>query len=550
MIFYFLRSIPWAVVIGGAIAFGVFYGLWMYLTHEQFHYDARTAIQDTDDILTLNITELDPRQRKINFARAVNNLIEIGTEKKYSRVDRAEALFRVGDLLLEGLPRRNGVDGTNVEPWPNNAVSAYCMAGSVGFSRGYRRAVEVIRNNPQLLQNVESRVLMSMCTRRANCMDQRNVDTTEGAPAFGHRAAMAGAQAVHDRRTSSAGVFVPHELLDFYVDREVIQVHLPQRIHLGDGQGEDPNGAANGHMQMTRMRNIHIVNRGLPWLLEQWIEAGAGHRHNTTFFTRTLVHIMVDADGVPIGVWNPIGLDVFENNNGGGGAQNVHDSDINRGFGKIIPKLVSDMIRTNKMKIITSQRKGWMGALRQSLRDEQFDDLRAEARVDAQKTFTRIEQTNARDVATNVCEIDLLGMVWARIHEHTDAMVRKNSRETLFKNFATGVEKGSVVCQKGRLGRLIAALQAIDPSVERVMTATQIREIFFDAAARIRERVLGALSIEDTKIYENDLDGTSPLMIRIKELIRRGLFEDVVDRKELMTAKAFEQQFPEVLEAL
>lgn len=81
----------------------------------------------------------------------------------------------------------------------------------------------------------------------------------------------------------------------------------------------------------------------------------------------------------------------------------------------------------------------------------------------------------------NVTELEVLGGVWDKVKKN------KDHSEILFKQLASGVEDGYVVCSSGKIARIMGTLDGIDDTQVQTRPMWVVREELGTLAAKIRD---------------------------------------------------------------
>ena len=135
-------------------------------------------------------------------------------------------------------------------------------------------------------------------------------------------------------------------------------------------------------------------------------------------------------------------------------------------------------------------------------------------------------------------EIELLNLVWNRIHDDCNKDNIDNLKENLTNELSESIEYGLPVCATGRFNRIIDTLNKVDPLVNIVPT-NAINQEMMTNAAKIREEVLKEYSDKDKEL----IDSTEPNLIQeqfethFKDKIRKTFKETYVDKQILTQNK-------------
>lgn len=110
-------------------------------------------------------------------------------------------------------------------------------------------------------------------------------------------------------------------------------------------------------------------------------------------------------------------------------------------------------------------------------------------------------EENKRGVAQPSTELDLLHLVWNRIHNNINRNHRNELKDNLIKQLAECIEHGQVVCPKGRYDHILDTLTGVDPGVNIIPKWVVIQEMLSKARA-IRDKFMMGLHPLDRKVLE------------------------------------------------
>ncbi len=210
--------------------------------------------------------------------------------------------------------------------------------------------------------------------------------------------------------------------------------------------------------------------------------------------------------------------------------QNTHDSQV----------LSTTITSINNLKKNTKMRKSLptsLNEIRRFLNNLPETDKRA----DALKSLNRIERNTSRFAFADMKEVDVLNLVWNRIHSDVHSDNLKAVKESLFNQLADMQEHGVTVCATGRFTRLVDTLNVIDNEVT-IKPSYVINQEMMNKSAKIRDAMLNTYSEGDRKELEK---GTSCKQEQfdqnLKDTIVETLKEDYVKTK-ILSQEKFDQQ--------
>ena len=87
----------------------------------------------------------------------------------------------------------------------------------------------------------------------------------------------------------------------------------------------------------------------------------------------------------------------------------------------------------------------------------------------------------------NVSEKDALAMVWDRINKQPSAEIKRNLKDTLITQLASGMEKGHVVCSSGKITRILSTLDGVE-NEQTARPMWVIKDEFANLASKIRDK--------------------------------------------------------------
>lgn len=178
-------------------------------------------------------------------------------------------------------------------------------------------------------------------------------------------------------------------------------------------------------------------------------------------------------------------------------SQNVHDSTLQKTFKESIEKL-KKIHGYNK----AIPRKDSLAQLREYIHNNGFEN---NTRKQALATLDNIENVNSTISNLNdMCESEILNLVWNRIHHPENDKNRENIKDILVQQLADGSPDLNTVCASGRATRIISALDHTDarPIVE-LKPKWAIKEQLMNQFGLIRNKTLGSMSKEQIEAYNN-----------------------------------------------
>ena len=162
-------------------------------------------------------------------------------------------------------------------------------------------------------------------------------------------------------------------------------------------------------------------------------------------------------------------------------------------------------------------------------------------RDDALKSLNRIERNISRFTFSDMKEVDVLNLIWNRIHSDVHADNLEAVKESLFNQLSDMQEHGVTVCATGRFTRLVDTLNIIDNEVT-IKPSYVINQEMMNKSSKIRENMLNTYSETERKELEK---GTSYKQEQfdqnLKEKIVEILKEDYVKTK-ILTQEKFDHQ--------
>jgi len=162
-------------------------------------------------------------------------------------------------------------------------------------------------------------------------------------------------------------------------------------------------------------------------------------------------------------------------------------------------------------------------------------------RDDALKSLNRIERNTLRFTFSDMKEVDVLNLIWNRIHSDVHADNLETVKESLFNQLADMQEHGVIVCATGRFTRLVDTLNVIDNEVT-IKPSYVINQEMMNKSSKIRENMLNTYSENERKELEKGISYKQEQFDQnLKEEIVGILKEDYVKTK-ILTQEKFDHQ--------
>ncbi|AUF82173.1 hypothetical protein TetV_081 [Tetraselmis virus 1] len=199
---------------------------------------------------------------------------------------------------------------------------------------------------------------------------------------------------------------------------------------------------------------------------------------------------------------------MIETNNGGyhiSDAQNSHDHGVTAAFKKQISEMANETetipesynCDRHMEKIVDTVLNS------DSSPDEKNDALQV------------IENLGSRTHSTyNFSERQIAAMIIDKIDKIADPVLKRNVKDTLVKQMASGVEYGKVVCSSGKIGRLMSTFDGTGMFENKVKPIWAVREEIGSIAHKIREE------------FEDDSDGA-------RDAFEKRITEEYIDKLQM-----------------
>lgn len=219
------------------------------------------------------------------------------------------------------------------------------------------------------------------------------------------------------------------------------------------------------------------------------------------------------------------------------GAQNVHNSIITNNTAAVYAELLDKDAQDNALVLSAFvDRQYARRAILEALQDPIYTvDVTQKAR----RTLEHIYKTNEHCLAVNARETEVLAVVvrrlWRLAHNADNNNQENQQRQqqdtpfhSLIMQLSECVERNHVVCSKGRIEHMLAALQGIDASIVGTQWTTQMREYIATVLARERERIEQCMPQRLRRLYEENASDRLDTIVK-QALVRRAYQILVVD---------------------
>lgn len=117
--------------------------------------------------------------------------------------------------------------------------------------------------------------------------------------------------------------------------------------------------------------------------------------------------------------------------------------------------------------------------------------LKGDKRKNAIRVLDHVEKYNGHLMGANTKEIELIHLVWNRIHAPQNMDRQSVMKENLADELAECVEHGKIVCTTGRFNRILDSINVVDPAVQ-IKPEWVMRKEMLDKAAAIRTQMVEA----------------------------------------------------------
>lgn len=197
---------------------------------------------------------------------------------------------------------------------------------------------------------------------------------------------------------------------------------------------------------------------------------------------------------------------------------NVHDHAVIATIKNSVEELKKNTVLNKSQSECLIEMRQYLGSLPES-----------DKRNDALTALDTIEKSYLPLSFTDLKEVDVLTLVWNRIHSDIHQNNAKNLKENLVDELAECIEHDKPVCQTGRITRLVDTLNVIDPVVT-IKPTFMIDQEMMDKAGHLRDESYNQL----TEQQKSDVDALAPNNFQkqwtqqLKENIRKQLSDDYV----------------------
>ncbi len=210
--------------------------------------------------------------------------------------------------------------------------------------------------------------------------------------------------------------------------------------------------------------------------------------------------------------------------------QNTHDSQV----------LSTTINSINKLKKSTKMEKSLPTSLKE-VRVFLNKQPRNDKRDDALKSLNCIERNTSPFTFSDMKEVDVLNLVWNRMHSDVHEHNLEAVKENLFEQLAAMQEHGVTVCATGRFTRLVDTLNVIDNEV-RIKPSYVIHQEMMNKSSKIRENLLNTYSETERKALEEGTSNTQEQFDqKLKEKIVDNLTDDYV-KTNILSQEKFDHQ--------
>lgn len=162
-------------------------------------------------------------------------------------------------------------------------------------------------------------------------------------------------------------------------------------------------------------------------------------------------------------------------------------------------------------------------------------------RDDSLKSLNRIEKNTSPFTFSDMKEVNVLNLIWNRIHSDVHKDNLDTVKESLYNQLADMQEHGYSVCATGRFTRLVDTLNIIDEEVS-IKPSYVINQEMMNKSSKIRENILNTYSENERKELEKGTSNKQEEYDKnLKEKIVKELKEDYVKTK-ILTQEKFDNQ--------
>jgi TPR repeat protein len=220
-------------------------------------------------------------------------------------------------------------------------------------------------------------------------------------------------------------------------------------------------------------------------------------------------------------------------------AHNTHDTIVNSTIRSAIDNISDTQLTKTKQETVAE--------LRNFIKNYASNDKQK----DALMALDAVERNFIPVSNVNKTEVEVLQLVWNRIHDPINKDYTDVLKENLADYLAECVEHGKVCCPTGRINRIADTLNVVDPGVQ-IKSSNMLNTEIMTATAKIREDVYNELSSDQQKLVDS-IDDPTKTTENFKETIKNKLNEkiqtDYIDTK-LAKKETLEPMINECIDAL
>lgn len=199
-------------------------------------------------------------------------------------------------------------------------------------------------------------------------------------------------------------------------------------------------------------------------------------------------------------------------------AHNAHDSGVTKTV-----KVSVDRLRESIGDPVISA-----GVAVKQVRDTiNNSNISVDRKKNAIQALDTIERNNHTLTASNTTEVDLLNLVWNRIHHDDNKENQDSLRDNLLNELSECVEHQKTVCTSGRFNRIISSLNGVDDLVD-IKPKWAIQRELVDKAGVLYQEKINALD-EVSRTAVNALDATPEQEASADEIlhtVKQGIRDD------------------------
>lgn len=208
--------------------------------------------------------------------------------------------------------------------------------------------------------------------------------------------------------------------------------------------------------------------------------------------------------------------------------QNSHDSGVVRTVNVSVKNLQNILGPEDRRQYDTVAS---LRQVRDSINDSAVSDDKKNSAIQALDT---IERNNELLTGAGIHEVDLINLVWNRVHHEDNTTNQQALRENLIDELSGCVEHGASVCASGRFNRIIGSLNGADEKVDIKPEWATKQELINKAGVLYKEHIQKLA--EEERIALEAIDPTEPqqqmasrLAVDIKDNIRNDFKQAYVD---------------------